>query len=212
MGDPARIRSFRSGSEAAFKPGQALSAQQACAKPLVLELQPLVSPRGEAGAVIAAGCAESIPSRSRRSFPSFKTLAKPEERVCDVNLLERAPFFPLSKGRGRFGRPRPKSVRGLPRTQPWATQKPRPPDSPAAKAGARNCPRPGGQSLAAARGVLTSPAACGRSPRRRPRRQRRRGGASTASAPAPGCPGAAASPRRTPSPSREYRPTGTSSR
>ncbi len=33
-----------------------------------------------------------------------------------------APFFTLSKGRGRIGRPRPNSVRGLPRNQPRVTQ------------------------------------------------------------------------------------------
>ena len=42
--------------------------------------------------------------------------------VCGVCFLAGVPLFPLSWGRGRFGRLRPKSVRGLPGTQLRVTQ------------------------------------------------------------------------------------------
>ena len=48
---------------------------------------------------------------------SLETLAKPR-----LDLKGGAPIFTLSKGRGRIGRPRPNSVRGLPRTHPRVTQ------------------------------------------------------------------------------------------
>ncbi len=106
---------------------------------------------GETRAVVAGGCAESIPSRRRRSFPSpgrpvhnptqgasaqcqsdqggtpffpspRRPLLNPGASVRCQSLQGARPLFTLSWGRGRFRRTRRKSVRGLPRTQARVTQ------------------------------------------------------------------------------------------
>ena len=53
---------------------------------------------------------------SQSTFTSWETLAK------RPSSSKAGPLFTLSKGRGRFGRPRPKPVRGLPGTRPRVTQ------------------------------------------------------------------------------------------
>ena len=58
------------------------------------------------------------PSKSRRLL-----LPLPLETFAQrASTSKSRPLFTLSEGRGRFGRPRPKPVRGLPGTRPRVTQ------------------------------------------------------------------------------------------
>ena len=71
----------------------------------------------------------SLPRGAASCFASRIRRRCLRRKVRGVSPFEETPFFPLSWGRGRFGRLRPKSVRGLPGTHPRVTQRSRRGDS-----------------------------------------------------------------------------------
>ena len=69
------------------------------------------------------GEGQSLP-RTRSGGDSLPVVVSTPASTFEPKQLVAAPFFTLSKGRGRFGRLRPKSVRGLPGNHLRVTQMP----------------------------------------------------------------------------------------